>query len=242
MKKITRDENGLIEGIKYHFDENGLIDWRKMIPREFLVIQQDRLQKVQENLGKPIENIDILDVEDKDLLILLGGIKYLAKLRGFTSVKYNTNVTENNTTAVCEITWKPNYETENEAVVFSSVGDANLANTNGFASIYLGPIAENRAFTRCVRNFLNINIVGKEEICESKGQNASLDPHNSLEAFLKNNNVNFEKLKNKLLIENEKNPKCNFKANDWNSIRDIPKSEILEITNIVKKLLEKKKS
>ena len=40
--KITRDADGLIKGVDYVFNEEGLIDWRKMIKTEHLVPNKDR--------------------------------------------------------------------------------------------------------------------------------------------------------------------------------------------------------
>ena len=40
--KITRDTDGLIKGVDYVFNEDGLIDWRKMIKTEHLVPNKDR--------------------------------------------------------------------------------------------------------------------------------------------------------------------------------------------------------
>ena len=65
-----------------------------------------------------------------------------------------------------------NYETGGQPVSFSAIGDASLSNTFDFAQNYLAAIAENRAFVRCVRNFLKINIVAKDEIGPS---NSAID-------------------------------------------------------------------
>ncbi len=51
-----------------------------------------------------------------------------------------------------------------QPVVFSDVGSATLDNTAGFGKLYLAPVAANRAFVRCVRNFLGINIVAQDEV------------------------------------------------------------------------------
>ena len=79
-KKFARNEDGLLENpsVEYAFNEDGSVDWRKMVRKEFLVPNRSRTQET-----------DVDALEDKDLLILLGGIKELAQLRGFTDVKYN---------------------------------------------------------------------------------------------------------------------------------------------------------
>jgi len=112
---------------------------------------------------------------DNQLLIMLGGIKELARLRGFESVSFHTeNISESYVIASCEIVWSPNYESGKERVVYQDVANATLDNTDSFASKFLETIACNRAFVRCVRNFLNIHIVGADEIDKSKGANNSI--------------------------------------------------------------------
>ena len=146
--KITRDADGLIKGVKYIYNEDGLIDWRKMIKAEHLVPNKDRTSET-----------DVSKLKDNELIILLGGIKDLAQMRGFTDVKHTVSCpSPDYVVSTCTITWVPNYETEGNAVTFSAIGDASPNNTKSFARNFLGPIAENRAFVRCVRSFLKINM------------------------------------------------------------------------------------
>ena len=127
-----------------------------MIRPEFLVPNKQRTQET-----------DISKLEDKDLLILLGGIKELAQIRGFKSVGYSIpSATPIYVMAACTIAWVGNYETNNEDIIFEALADASPDNTQSFAKNYLAAIAENRAFVRCVRNFLKINIVGQDEVGE----------------------------------------------------------------------------
>ena len=123
--KITRDADGLIKGVDYVFNEDGLIDWRKMIKTEHLVPNKDRTSET-----------DVTKLKDNQLIILLGGIKDLAQIRGYTDVRYDVvSPSPNYVVATCSITWKPNYETEAEEVTFSSIGDASHENTKSFAKI-----------------------------------------------------------------------------------------------------------
>lgn len=156
LRKIERDEFGLVKGYNYVFDENGRVNWRKLIKPEFLVAMRG------------VEETDITKLQDKDLMILLQGIKELADLRGYKSVTYKIiNASPEYCCASCNIKWIGNYESEGREIEFESVGDASLNSTDSFARLYMGAIAENRAFVRCVRNFLRINIVGKDEIGNS---------------------------------------------------------------------------
>ena len=162
-KQIKRDDDGLIKGLDYALTEDGLIDWRKMVKHEFLVANRDRTSES-----------DVSKLEDNQLLILLGGIKELAQIRGYSNVQYSVQTPSSDyVVATCSITWTPNYETEGREVTFSAIGDASPDNTKSFARFFLGPIAENRAFVRCVRNFLKINIVGQDEMGESKTVSSS---------------------------------------------------------------------
>ncbi len=228
MKKIDRNEDGLINGVDYLFTEDGLIDWRKMVKPEHLVPNKDRTSET-----------DVTKLKDYQLIILLGGIKELAQIRGFTDVKYEiVSPHHEYVAATCSISWIPNYETEGREVTFSAIGDASPRNTNSFASNFLGPIAENRAFVRCVRNFLKINIVGKEELGGADApptatntsmatSDTSMDPRSMLQAVMNEKGVSFEKLKAKLGSEG-------FDAVE--SLSDIPKLKTFELIERLKKV------
>ena len=120
---------------------------------------------------------------DHQLLIKLGGIKELARLRGFESVSFETIKCELDHVAVkCCIVFIPNYESP-ERVIFEDMANATLDNTSSFAQKFLETIACNRAFVRCVRNFLNIHIVGDDEIDKSTpGQSSSIKEKQSASA------------------------------------------------------------
>ena len=228
MIKIERDENGLIKNppVNYVFNDGGFVDWRKMIKPEFLVPNKDRTQET-----------DVTKIQDGHLIILLGGIKELAQIRGFTDVSYEvTSPCQDYVIAVCKINWIPNFETENRNVSFSAIGDASPYNTKEFAKNFLGPIAENRSFVRCVRNFLKINIVAQDELPPSKKeqetQETSLSPYKMLSDLMKQKNIDFDKLKVKLQKEG-------FDGIDSvNEIIDFPKSKVfvlIERLNNLKK-------
>ncbi len=185
VTSIVRDESGLISQPKvdYVFDDRGFVNWRKMVKTEYLVSNRQRTQES-----------DVTQLEDKDLLILLGGIKELAQIRGYSSVEYDVKTpSADYVVATCKIRWIPNFETENREVLFSAIADASPGNTHSFASDYLAAIAENRSFVRCVRNFLRINIVGQDELGAGNGsrqsqtnnnQAANFDPKDHLTSLL----------------------------------------------------------
>jgi len=225
---ITRNKYGLIDDINlnYIFNDDGAINWRKMVKTEHLVPNR---QKTQET--------DVSKLQDKDLLILLGGIKELAQIRGYTKVEYNVvSATESYFATSCRITWIPNYETDGREIVFEALADASCNNTKSFARFFLAAIAENRAFVRCVRNFLKINIVSQEELGDAKLldeaatiQDNPTSPHVLLEKVMKDRGVTFEALKNKLIKEKFDN------AENLNNINDIAKVKIFELIDRIKK-------
>jgi hypothetical protein len=228
-KLVTRNQYGLIEDqtLNYIFNDDGTINWRKMVKTEHLVPNR---QKTQET--------DVSKLQDKDLLILLGGIKELAQIRGYTSVEYKVvAASEGYFATSCRITWLPNYETGGKEVIFESLADATLNNTKSFARFFLAAIAENRAFVRCVRNFLKINIVSQEELGDAKllDDSSSVNenptsPQSLLEKVMKEKGVNFETLKKRLIKDKFDN------AENLNSISDIPKVKLFELIDRIKKI------
>lgn len=233
-KTITRNEHGLIETQDYVFNQDGLVNWRKMVKTEFLVPNRQRTQET-----------DVENLQDRDLIILLGGLKDLAQIRGYTNVEYHISVaSESYAAASCTIHWVPNYETEGREIVFESMSSATLNNTNGFGQNYLVEMAENRSFCRCVRNFLKINIVSWDELAGAQaGGQAPVSqqavstgvssPKNSakpsflLAKKMKEKNLSFEQVWSK--IEKEKlvdNPES------ITELEDIPK-------NVTFKLIER---
>jgi hypothetical protein len=229
-KLFVRNLHGLLENdnINYVFNDDGSINWRAMVKSQYLVPNR---QKTQET--------DVSKLEDKDLLILLGGIKELAQIRGFTSVEYKVvTATDNYFATSCRITWIPNYETENRPVTFEALADASLVNTKDFARYFLAAIAENRAFVRCVRNFLKINIVSQEELGDAKlglvakedsEKENPMNPTVLLEKIMQDKGISFDILKKKLVKEKFDG------AENFNSIKDVPKSKVFELIERIKK-------
>tara|TARA_R100001082_G_scaffold48047_3_gene25807 strand:+ start:17245 stop:17967 length:723 start_codon:yes stop_codon:yes gene_type:complete len=224
---FTRNKYGLIEDetVTYHFNEDGTVNWRKMIKPEFLVANRDRTDET-----------DISKLEDNELIILLGGLKDLASVRGFHSVTYKIHeASPEYVCASCSITWIGNYETENgESVLFEGIADAGIKNTESFGQMYLAAIAENRAFCRAVRNFLRINIVAKEEIknvkisTPSPSSNAA-SPDLFLKNLMKEKKVKFTDIKAKMVTEKVDG------ADEWDSIKDIPRLKMFEIIERMQK-------
>ena len=180
---FIRDDNGLLKNIQYKFSEDGSVDWRVMIKDEHLFPNRSWFDLRKKDCPRSIEGL-----ADHQLLIKLSGIKELARLRGFKSITYDFVKCEIDHVAVtCSMEFFGNYETNGNPVVFQDSANATIDNTNSFAKKFLETIACNRAFVRCVRNFLNVHIVGDDEIDKSDNKKQTQSGTNDLSplGFLK---------------------------------------------------------
>jgi len=237
VSQFKRDSFGLLENVDYHFNSDGTVNWRKMVKKEYLVPNKDKFDSSVDTKA-----LNPLELEDSQLLILLGGIKDLALIRGYSGVNYDVVASAVDYVSVkCTIKWIPNYENAGtnigEPIIFSSLADAHLNNTYNFASNFLMAIAENRAFVRAVRNFLRINIVGQDEMGGKKGaafepdtkdEPSITDPINALNKAMAGVGLTFELIKTKLIGEGEE------EASKWDSVSDIPKKRIYSLIDRIK--------
>lgn len=247
-----RNEYGLLENVDYCFNEDGSVDWRSMIKPEFLYPNKGWFEARKKEVPSSIDGL-----KDNQLLIMLGGIKELARLRGFHSVSFDVeNVSDDYVTARCNIVWIGNYESgdlaydgTNTTVSYQDVANATLANTDTFCAKFLETIACNRAFVRCVRNFLNIHIVGADEIDKSQtngefivldsgdSQNIALTPNAALQkAFQeKSGSDSFEEFKSLLRQLWKEESYQNEDAKEWSEFSDIPAKECRKILALIKR-------
>jgi hypothetical protein len=229
-----RNGHGLLENVDYEFNEDGTVNWRAMIKPEFLYANKGWFDARNKPVPASTEGLD-----DKQLLIMLGGIKDLAKMRGYHTVDFKVdNISDGYVTAKCQIDWIENYESANIGVYprYTDVANATLANTDNFCAKFLETIACNRAFVRCVRNYLNIHIVGADEIDKSQGSGQAVEadaiatpitPVDLLEKTLREKHGvdSFESCK-KVLRDLWKDDKYrNESAAEWDSFADIPAKE-----------------
>ena len=132
-EKFSRDEHGLLKSIKYEFNEDGSVDWRSMIKEEHLFPNRSWFNARKKDMPRTIDGL-----ADYQLLIKLGGIKELAKLRGFNSVSYYTEKCEYDHVAVnCTVDWIGNFETGGNPTSFSDMANATLNNTSSFATKFV---------------------------------------------------------------------------------------------------------
>lgn len=239
-----RNEHGLLENTEYVFNEDGSVNWRAMIKPEFLYPNKGWFEIRGKQVPSSTEGLD-----DKQLLIMLGGIKELARLRGFKSVRFDTeNNGENYVTAKCQIIWQPNYENP-EPVFYEDVANATSANTDSFCIKFLETIACNRAFVRCVRNFLNIHIVGADEIDKSNdGPKTSAEdsfessivpvtPSGILEKIAREKlgASSFDEFKDHMRNLWKSGKYKNEEVSNWNSFSDVPAKEARVLISIISK-------
>lgn len=216
---------GLKNGVNYIFNEDGTVNWRAMVKPEHLYPNKDRFPE-----GKVPDSIEGLD--DSKLLIKLAGIKEVAKLRGYSKVSLKTIASEPDRAVVsCKIKWDGNYETNFERVSFEDIANATEENCNSFGKKFLEPIAFNRAFIRCVRNFLNIHIVGEDEIdksdkTDSADNSVAISPQDVLAKNAKAKKMeDFEQFKNFLRKLWADGSYKNEEVTSWKSFKDIPPKE-----------------
>jgi hypothetical protein len=108
FKEQVRDANGLLTTVQYVYNPDGTINWRKMVKPEYLVAN-DRTTTEK----------DVTKLPDNQLLILLGGLKELAQVRGYQSVEYRPVAAKLDYFAtVCRIVWIPNFETQGQIKIF----------------------------------------------------------------------------------------------------------------------------
>lgn len=240
-----RNEHGLLESVEYEFNEDGSVNWRAMISPEHLYPNKDHFEMRKMPVPSSIEGL-----EDNQLLIKLGGIKELAKLRGFHNVTYDVCESSSDRVVVqCMINWMENYESDchshGSPQTFASIANATIHNTNGFAAKFLECIAENRAFVRTVRNFLGIHIVGADEIDSSKNKSPIVAPPSSHSSGAKDISpqgilkekagTDFSSFLSKLRTlytegKYENDPEA---IKTWKSYKDIPAKECRKLLKLV---------
>jgi len=141
------------------------INWREKVLPEFLYPNKEWF--IKRSLAVP-DSIDGL--QDNQLVIKLGGLRHLLEERGYLSVDTTlTHVESDHVSAKCVIIFR---DDEHEDIHYSANASAHKNNTDDFGMRFLEAIAENRAFARCIRNFLNINVVSDEELPKGTAQSA----------------------------------------------------------------------
>lgn len=240
------NEFGLLENFNYSFNEDGSINWRVLVEKKYLYPNPTNKEKLEKKYNKKYSELNVEEMDDKDLVIQLGGLKELSQIRQYSSVTYRPIIaTDIYAATVCQIIWSPNYESFNKEIIFESMACAHFNNTTGFGRQYLVEMAENRSFVRNVRGFLRINIVSFEELSMIKEEDNQINNNNNLSSFspvsilrniMKDNVWSFEQIKKKLIKEGIKG------AEDWNKEEDLPPNVILNIIERIKNKNKKEKN
>lgn len=263
--KYKRNEAGLLENVKYKFNEDGSVNWRGMVKPEYIVLNRDKKSAIENKYNQTLEElqnkiqtkqIDETDIDDSYKLLLLAGIKDLARLRGYTYVNHEVRTNDAQYVAVkTTIRWVKNYETNNEMVEFSSLADAHVGNTKSFAANFLNTIAENRGFVRCVRNSLGIHIVGSDELGNTVPEESGVtetrhSPTSPNAALIRK----VEELKDRFAVSwatlqkylvSDKSKERNEQieeAKEWNSVEDVPSDKCYDLLGIIDNIIKRKSS
>ena len=238
---------------------DGTMHWRGCVKPEHLYIKKGDEAKVATSLGITPQDIkegkfDITRVEDKHLVIRKAGLIELARIRGYTSaapeVKYASR------DYVIVQTWIHWSAFEGQpATVTGGVGEASPDNTSSFMRVYLAAAAENRAFSRAVRQFLNIDIVSADELggngVEPEVDSApsvasSLSPQGVLQKTVEEAKSSFDKIKTASIAKFKhdtdqlaKDPayKAAFKSDPsvWTKYEDISALDCMTLIELINK-------
>lgn len=230
------------------------IDWFDKLLPEHLFVKDDKKDEVKATYGaKP----DLKQIDRKYLCVTLAGMRYLAGLRGVSSVSYVVNNVEYDPhyqsimacTVTCSIVWNPPYASIYNAT-HSAIGHATIRNVGEFVAKYVPEIAENRAYCRAVRSFLNIDVVSKEELGprEPKGElqpvhqaaaatpaetpRTSPEPRDQLIAFVAKKKTTFELVK-KAVLKGHMDKTWDSVPADWADFDSIPKRDIFTLLGLL---------
>lgn len=233
IAKNQIDEFGLYREVEYKFKENGRIDWKQMIPKEFIAPNTRNFEARGEDIP---ENLD--ECDDKDKLILLDGFKYVAKLRRIKSVKKRlVSPSDNYAACTCEIEFYPNCDDPNGITVTGSA-DFNSNYVSDFTKEYVASMAANRAFIRAVQFALDIPIYGKDEMSsksnpknEENAKNTSV--LNTLKNLCNKYDINLDKILKVLQSED-------VEIDELNDFKEIPKNMVPILIGRIKSKYEKK--
>ena len=192
------------------------IDWFKKIKPEYIILSSSSKKILEEKYEMDFAEIQEkmqkgeLEVEDKYKLILLDGLKDVARQHGYKSITYpHTFISEDGSYVekVCRIEWGWGEKSCPSYCIFEDSADAHKNNTFSWYGDYLSTAATNRAFARCVRNFLGISILGADEIGSSKEdsnvnsvvESTPLQLHALLKEMAKIKGYNFESIKSEMI-------------------------------------------
>jgi len=247
--RFTRDENGLVVGLSYVYDESGRVNWKAMINPNHIVFSDKKNEKLAAEIttkyGAPVDQLVYAEVikkqpvDDNHVLVLLAGFTELADLRGYCAVNPQIVHVTPGSNVTCQVTidWIPNQE-EPEGKTSFGTADATMENTGGFG--YLAAVAGNRAFVRAVRHGLRIPILGADELAKKDAGAApveggsttsvaqSLSPQGVLQSEATKFGATFEKVK-AAAIAKLAQLKLKSDPATWTKYEDVPPPDCMTI-------------
>ncbi len=261
-----RDNLGLLKNVTYVFNEDGTVNWRAMVRPEHLFFNNQKAADIAKRFNldtarvkyAKVAEFDQKLIDDSHVLISLAGIRYLARLRGYETIKSRlVTSTPEFASVETHITWLPNFETDFQYETCPDGADAGLHNTFEFAQRYLTAIAFNRAFVRAVRGYLQIKIVSNEEMGPDTprpqagrepevdaGASMAMTPKTLVEAqyvklATKYKWKSFKDFTEQLCLGFVDNKKYSFESNprEWNSAADASWNDLNTLMTIFKKHL-----
>lgn len=167
------DNRGLLKNIEYKYDSYGFVDWRAMINPKHIVLNRNSVAKagyVYEALSDSDREKFLNEWPDDKKVIRLAGFKEVARLRGYYSVDNQIKQEGEKVICHCTIQWARNFEGQ---FTYTAVASASPANVAPDYVQFLEAVACNRAFSRAVRESLNIHIVSDEELDQNKVEEVS---------------------------------------------------------------------
>lgn len=227
--------NGLVKDFPYSYTEDGRINWKAHLSAKWLRVKDDKKTELERKAGRPLKDIDLSTVDDWYLYVKLGGYNDIARLRGFDSlIQHVDYVDAQKAVVTCTMHFIPNAEEPN-GLTCAGVASGSIYNIKPDFAAFMETFAENRAFARCVRRALNINIVAEEELGKGLAlpavapespateETASLKPYAVLDKRCRELGITFEVLKGRSIAS-----KSILKSDptQWNDWKDIEKGDV----------------
>lgn len=245
---------------------DGSVNWRALVQPQFLYCKSEHKTAVATLLGKTPQDIynlspeDIAKVPDRYLVIRKAGILELARLRGYRAALPEVKHVQRDYVVVqTHIEWD-DFEGQ-EGKVTGGVGEACPENTTRLGAAYLAATAENRAFARAVRSFLEIDIVCSDELGDkgveperdvpasasvgAANSPMDLSPAGTLTKAAQEAGFSFEQVKGGALARWKedtaaiaKDPSLKRRIEndptDWAAFKDIPPRDCLTLIHLIK--------
>lgn len=230
MTQFNRLPNGLVQDYPYQRSSDGRIDWKALLNTKWLRVKDDKKAEVEMRYGKKVRELDLSKIEDYYLYVTLGGYNEVARLRGFDKLNQHVDYVDGTKAVVtCTMRFIPNEEEPN-GIECAGVASGSLYNISRDFAPFMETIAENRAFIRCVRRALNINIVGQEELGSDKAvplpasaaqeESVGFAPYVLLSNRCKSLKISFDKLRERSVAIKDLLKSDPATWTDWKDIQE----------------------